>query len=404
MILRLTWRNLWRNPRRTLITAASVVFAVVLAVFMQSLQQGTFDRLVRNVVGFHSGYAQVHARGYWDEPVIDNAFPEDDSLSAAILAVPGVRGLVPRLECYALASAGEITRGCRVTGISPSAEDAMTRLASRVVRGRYLRDGSASVLLAAGLARRLGIDVGDTLVLLGQGYHGGIAAGRYPVAGIVSFRAPQLDASMVYLTLEEARVLLGSDGLLTSLAIDIEDPGRLGAMMASLSPVVDERYELMSWQEMMPEIDQHIRSDAIGFYVWTGVLYLIIAFGIFSTLLMMTAERKQEFGMLVAIGMRRGRVAKMLMAESLLISLTGVFAGMALSLPLVLFAERHPIRFVGEGARAFEQWGFEPVMPTITDPAIFLRQSAIVLAIAVVTGLYPAWKAMRIDPVSDMRR
>lgn len=108
--------------------------------------------------------------------------------------------------------------------------------------------------------------------------------------------------------------------------------------------------------------------------------------------------------MLVAIGMRRGRVAGMLMAESLLISLTGVLAGMALSLPLVLFAERHPIRFAGEGARAFEQWGFEPVMPTITDPAIFLRQSAIVLAIAVVTGLYPAWKAMRIDPVSDMRR
>lgn len=404
MILWLTWRNLWRNPRRTVITAASVVFAVVLAVFMQSLQQGTFDRLVRNVVGFHSGYAQVHARGYWDEPVIDNAFPANDSLSAAIRAVAGVRGLVPRIECYALALAGALTRGCRVTGISPAAEDAMTRLASRVVRCSYLRDGSPSVLLAAGPAMRLGIDVGDTLVLLGQGYHGGIAAGRYPVAGIAAFRAPQLDAAMVYLTLEGARTFLGADGLLTSLAVDIGDPARLGSIMAALAPVVDDRYELMTWQEMMPEIDQHIRSDAIGFYIWTGVLYLIIAFGIFSTLLMMTAERRQEFGMLVAIGMRRGRVAAMLVAESLLISLTGVLAGMALSVPLVLYVERHPIRFGGEGARAFEQWGFEPLMPTSADPAIFLRQSAIVLAIAVVTGSYPAWKAMRIDPVTDMRR
>jgi ABC-type lipoprotein release transport system permease subunit len=315
-----------------------------------------------------------------------------------------VRGLVPRIECYALASAGALTRGCRVTGISPAAEDAMTRLASRVVRGSYLRDGSPSVLLAAGLAKRLGIDVGDTMVLLGQGYHGGIAAGRYPVAGIAAFRAPQLDAAMVYLTLEEARTFLGADGFLTSLAVDIGDPARLGSIMAALAPVVDDRYELMTWQEMMPEIDQHIRSDAIGFYIWTGVLYLIIAFGIFSTLLMMTAERRQEFGMLVAIGMRRGRVAAMLVAESLLISLTGVLAGMALSVPLVLYVERHPIRFGGEGARAFEQWGFETLMPTSADPAIFLRQSAIVLAIAVVTGSYPAWKAMRIDPVTDMRR
>lgn len=404
MILRLTWRNLWRNPRRTLITTASVVFAVVLAVFMQSLQKGTFGRLVRNVVGFHSGYAQVHARGYWDEPVIDNAFRENDSLSTAILAVPGVRGVVPRLECYALASTGALTRGCRVTGISPTEEDAMTRLASRVVRGTYLRHDSPSVLLAAGLARRLGLDVGDTLVLLGQGYHGSIAAGRYPVAGIASFRAPQLDASMAYLTIGEARRFLDAEGLLTSIAIDMEDPDRMYVVMAGLRPVVDSRYELMSWQEMMPEIDQHMRSDAIGFYVWTGILYLIIAFGIFSTLLMMTAERRQEFGMLVAIGMRRGRVAAMLLAESLLISVTGVLAGLVLSLPLVLYFERRPIRFGGEGARAFEQWGFEPVMPTVPDPAIFLRQSLIVLALAALVGLYPAWKAMRIDPVNDMRR
>jgi ABC-type lipoprotein release transport system permease subunit len=160
----------------------------------------------------------------------------------------------------------------------------------------------------------------------------------------------------------------------------------------------------MSWQEMMPEIDQHMRSDAIGFYVWTGILYLIIAFGIFSTLLMMTAERRREFGMLVAIGMRRGRVAAMLLAESLLISFTGVLAGMAVALPLVLYFERHPIRFGGESARAFEQWGFEPLMPTTPDPAIFLRQSAIVLALALLIGLYPAWKATRIDPVADMRQ
>lgn len=246
MIATMAWRNLWRNPRRTLITMASVVFAVVLAVFMQSLQVGTFDRLVRNVVGFHTGYAQVHARGYWEEPVIDNAFAESDQLSGAIRQTAGVRGIVPRIECYALASVGQVTRGCRVTGVSPVDEDRMTQLAARIVRGRYLRSGDESVLLAAGLAQRLGLDVGDTLVLLGQGYHGGIAAGRYPVAGIASFRAPALDASMVYLSLTEAQYWLGAPAMLTSLAIDMDDPGRLEQVLSDLSAVIDPRYELMS--------------------------------------------------------------------------------------------------------------------------------------------------------------
>lgn len=401
---RLVWRNLWRNRRRTLITMGSVTFAVMLAVVMQSLQKGTFGNLIRNVVRFHSGYIQVHARGYWDERVIENSFEEDDSLLTRIRQSASVRGVVPRLESYALASSGEKTRGCMVTGIRPATEDSLTGLSGRVSQGVFLRDSSHGVLVAEGLAERIGISRGDTLVLLGQGFQGSTAAGRYTVEGLLLFNSPALNESMVYMTLPVAQSFLSAEGRVTTLALDIEDPDRLEAVVREVSERTGNDHEVMGWKEMMPEVENHIRSDAVSLYIWMGILYLIIGFGIFSTLLMMVAERRYEMGMLVAIGMGRRSLAAMLFMETVLITLTGISAGILLSVPVVWYMREHPIRIGGEGGRAFAKWGFEPILPTMLDPQVFLLQSGIVTCIALLIGMYPAWKAMRTDPVRAMKK
>jgi putative ABC transport system permease protein len=404
MIARLVWRNLWRNRRRTLITTASVTFAVLLAVVMQSLQKGTFGNLIQNVVRFHSGYVQVHAKGYWDERVIENSFEAEASILQAIRRSESVRTVVPRLETYALASSGEKTRGCLVNGIRPATEDSLTRLSGRVHKGRYLEDGSNGVLIAEGLAERLGIGLGDTLVLLGQGYQGATAAGKFPVEAVLRFNAPNLNESMVYMSLQVAQAFLAAEGRVTTLALDVTDPDRLEEVAGVVSEKVGKGYEVMSWQEMMPEVENHIRSDAVSLYIWMGILYLIIAFGIFSTLLMMVAERRYELGMLVAIGMKKRRLAAMLFMETVLITLTGIFTGILLALPVVWYMREHPLRIGGEGGRAFAKWGFEPILPTMMDPKTFLLHSGIVMGLALFIGMYPAWKAMRTDPVRAMKK
>jgi ABC-type lipoprotein release transport system permease subunit len=404
MIARLVWRNLWRNRRRTLITMASVTFAVLLAVVMQSLQKGTFGNLIRNVVRFHSGYIQVHAKGYWDERVIENSFGLEASLLTGIRRNAHVRTVVPRLETYALASTGEKTKGCMVNGISPSTEDSLTRLSGRVYKGRYLENGSHGVLVAEGLAGRLGIGLNDTLVLLGQGFQGSTAAGRYKVEALLRFNSPTLNESMVYMTLPDAQSFLSAEGRVTTLALDVTDPDRLEEVAMELSESTGPHYEVMSWKEMMPEVENHIRSDAVSLFIWMGILYLIIAFGIFSTLLMMVAERRYELGMLVAIGMRRRRLAGMLFMETILITLSGVLVGVVLAVPVVWYMREHPLRIGGEGGRAFAKWGFEPILPTMLDPKTFVLQSGIVMCIALLIGTYPAWKAMRTDPVRAMKK
>jgi ABC-type lipoprotein release transport system permease subunit len=160
----------------------------------------------------------------------------------------------------------------------------------------------------------------------------------------------------------------------------------------------------MTWEDKMPEIVQHIKTDTAGLYIMMSVLYLLISFGIFSTLLMMFAERQREFGMLVALGMRKQKIAGMLMVESALLTFLGCLTGLALSLPATWYLTAHPIRFSGEFAKVYEQFGFEAIFPATMKAQIFLNQTMIVMAIGLALSMYPLIRIFRLDPVAAMRR
>jgi ABC-type lipoprotein release transport system permease subunit len=403
MIEKLTWRNLWRNRRRTFITMASVMFAVMLAVVMKSLQDGVFSNLVKNVVGFYSGYIQVHKKGYQDEQVLENSFALSVSLVQKIKHT-SVYEVVPRLESFALASTGNTTKGCIVVGTDALKEDRLTGLKSKLTQGRYFNNDEAVALVAEGLAKRLGLSINDTLVLLGQGYQGTVAAGKYPVKGILKFGQPKLNDGIVYLPLTAAQNFLSAENIVTSLVLAIDEPSHLNAIQNDLSAKTGSDYEVLTWKQMMPDIENHIHADEAGFYIWMGILYLIIAFGVFGTVLMMTAERRYEFGMLIAIGMKKIKLGSMLIAETVLISICGTAMGMLFSVPIVLYLQKNPIRFTGQMAKAYEQFGFEAIFPARFDPAIFLSQATIVLVLALIIGIYPLWHVMQVNPVAAMRK
>jgi putative ABC transport system permease protein len=403
MIKKLTWRNLWRNRRRTVITMASVTFAVVLAIVMKSLQRGVYDNLVKNVVSFYSGYIQVHKKGYQDEQILDNSFSINDSLIKKI-EQPSVKAIAPRIESFALASTGNLTKGCMVVGIEPAKEDQLTALKSKLIQGSYLNNNDEGALITEGLAKRLSLSVNDTIILLAQGYHGTIAAGKYPVKGILKFGQPDLNDGLVYLPLPAAQYFFNAEDIVTSLAISIDDPSHLDIIQQELASKVGNDYEVMTWQQLMPEIENEFRADSAGLYVWTGILYLIIGFGIFGTVLMMTAERKYEFGMLIAIGMKKIRLGRILITETILISICGTICGMLISIPIVLYLKKNPIRFTGDMAKAYEQFGFEPIFPSAVNFNIFLSQAIVVMIIALIIGIYPLWHVNRLNPVEAMRK
>lgn len=166
---------------------SSVLFAVLIAVSMRSMQLGFYARSIDNVVSFYTGYLQVHAPGYQDKQSLEESFTHPDSVAALVQTVHGVTFSAPRLESFALLSAGQVTDGAQVIGIDPAKENQLTGLKKKLTQGRYLKADDQGILLGAGLAQHLQLSVGDTVVVLGSGYHGISAAGRYTIVGLVTF-------------------------------------------------------------------------------------------------------------------------------------------------------------------------------------------------------------------------
>ncbi|OQP66563.1 transporter [Niastella vici] len=403
-IIKLAWKNLWRNRSRTLITVAAIFFAVILSTIAESLKQGVFENLVKNVVSFYTGYIQVHKSGYQDEQILDNSFEQNPTIEATIYRKSNISTVTPRLEAFGLASSEDLTKGCLITGISPEKENKITALKSRLVSGHYLDNDDRSVLLAEGLAERLKLGTGDTVILIGQGYHGATAAGKYPVKGILKFGSPQLNDKVLYMSLPATQEFFSAEGMVTSYILSIRTEKELNASAEAVKKAIGKNYEVMTWEELLPDIKQHIAADSNNMKVVQGVLYLLICFGIFSTMLMMMLERKFELGMLVAIGMKKSRLILLFIAESVLTVLTGCLTGILASVPLIFYLNKHPIRIGGDTAKAYERFGFEAIFPTSTDSSIFVYQALVVLLIGLGLSLYPIAKVMQLKPVTAMKK
>ncbi len=402
-LLKIAWRNLWRNKRRSLITIASIVFAIFFALVMRSMQEGSYGNMIKNVVKSYSGYLQIHQKEYWSKKSIDNSFAFNDSLLAAIDSDPQIKGYIPRLEGFALASAGKRTKGVLIVGTDPAKEDEMTEISKKIIKGNYLTPNDSGILLAEKLADYLQLDVGDTVVFLGQGYHGVSAADQFRVTGIVRFPSPKLNNSMVYMPLNLAQSFYSADGQLTSCVIEVSKDDMANVQKTLTNKFSASDLSVMNWREMQPELVQQIESDRSGGVIMLAVLYMIIGFGILGTVIMMVAERRHELGILIAIGMHKRKVIITLFYETFFLGLTGIIAGSILASPVIWYMVKNPIRLTGSAAEAMVKFGIEPIMPSIFDWHIFVNQSIIIFTMSIIAFLYPVFVIARMKVINALR-
>ena len=399
----LAWRNLWRNKKRTLIAAASVFFAVILALLMRSMQKGSYNFMIKSAVSMYTGYVQVHGKNYWDKKSLEQSMVVADSIQNKIHSIPEVSDVVPRLESYALVSHKNFTKVAQINGIDPTKENGMTKIADKISAGKYLNANSNGAMIAEGLAELLNVSVGDSIVIYGQGYHGMTAAAQVPVTGIVKFTLPELNKSMLYLSLNYARWLFSAPGRLTSLSIMLKDPSDQDAVFNKVKTMFNKQYEVMTWDELLPELVQSIESDNSGGIIMLGILYIVIGFGIFGTIMMMTAERSHEFGILISVGMKKWKLIMVTTIETLFISLIGVMAGALASIPVLIYFYHNPIHLTGAAAEAYLAFGFDPIMPFAIYPGMFLAQIWTVLAIALFSAFYPFSFIRKLKTVEALR-
>jgi len=400
---RLAWRNIWRNKRRTLITTASVFFGVVLSAFMSSMQEGSYAQYITTVVNSYSGYLQIHKKGYWDDKVINNSFVFDKNIDTKLKSVKEITIFTPRFETFCLASSEDVTKGVMVIGIDPENEDKIINISGKLTQGHYLRNGDNGILLASGLAKFLNLKINDTLVLIGQGYHGSSAAGKYPVRGIIKQPSPELDRIVVYMDIKNCQELFSATDLLTSTVIMVHDNDDVAPAKKELVRILGNDIEVMDWEEMNQLLMNQIKSDRESGIITKGVLYMIVAFGILGTVIMMMAERKKEFGVTLAIGMRKYKLIFIVMLETLFIGMIGVTTGIIASIPLMYYFLLNPIPLTGQAGEMMLQMGFEPAMFFSMEPSIFFNQALTIFIFTLIIGTYPILNIRKLKIINALR-
>jgi ABC-type lipoprotein release transport system permease subunit len=363
---------------------------------MSSMQEGSYAQYIRTVVNFYSGYIQIHDSAYWQEKVINNSLEYTADVKKLINRTPGITAFTPRLENYALASSNEITKGVMVIGILAVTENSITNLSKRISKGSYLANGDSGVVLGSELARYLKIKVGDTIVLLSQGYHGVSAAGKYPVRGLIKQPSPELDRTVVYMDIGMSQELFSAQNRLTSVVLMVKSEDDLLPVKQHLESVLGKRFDVMDWREMNSLLMKQIESDRASSAITKGILYMIIAFGIFGTIMMMTVERRKEFGVLIAVGMQKRLLVRVLLLETIMIGLVGSLTGILVSIPVNWYFTLHPIPFTGQAAETMMQMGFDPVMEFSMAPSVFYNQALTILAITLIIGCYPVMAVYRL--------
>ncbi len=465
---KMAWRNLWRNRRRTIITVASVFFAVFFALLMRSLQLGSYDYMFRNMIESYSGYIQVQHNDFWEDRIVDNAIAFPEETKQILLSDANVEETIPRFESFALASTGSRTKGVMVMGIDPEKEKLLSDVEKKLVKYRltdeaiasmiqenipqnvkknldlfkgytyssdetlqqelgikeddtasvmpvmrkysrvfngYIENGKPGALVGDRLATYLGLTRGDSIVLIGQGYHGVTAAGIYRVEGIVRLPTPEIDGRIVYLPVDICQDLYSAQDMLTSVILQLKnnDDDAVDGTISDLEQKLDEPYRLLGWKEMNETIVNQMDADNKSGMIMIGILYLVIAFGVFGTVLMMTAERRREFGVLVSIGMQKTRLAAVMIYEMLFMGLLGILAGVAVAVPSIIYGYYHPIHFSSNMARMWEDYGFEPILAFKWIDSYFLWQSVVVGLIVLIAVIYPVRKIFKLNEVNALK-
>ena len=302
------------------------------------MQKGTYAYMTANSVRFSTGYIQIHARGYWDDKTINNSFEDSDTLWRIIGNDKNITLANPLLETFTLVSSGQHTKGVAIEGIDPMKEDAMSKLAGKVVQGTYFHPGAdTGILIGEGLAQFLQARLGDSIVVLGQGYHGATAAGQYKVQGIFHYPIEELNNSIAYFALPTAQRLFSSPHRITSVSIMIADEGDLDATAGRLRAALGNGYEALEWADMNKALVQLTKSKETQALIIQAILYIVVAFGMFGTILMMTMERRKEFAVMMSLGMRKTRLIGLLVMETLFLGCLGACVGMFIAIAPILY-------------------------------------------------------------------
>lgn len=399
LIARMAWRNLWRNRRRTWLTAGGIAFATLLVCFGMSMQVGVYASMIANATGMLEGHIQVTHPEYPDDTKLEQTLQGATELVRRLETVADVL-VFPRAEAFALMSADERSFGGLVVGVDFKRELGHTAIFKQVTQGR-LPQADDEILLGETMARNLGVGVGGEVVALGSAKQGGVAAMAQRVVGIYASGQAELDRTLMFVTLPTLQNAFALGDEIHKIVINVPDPQKLQKELDAVTRHAGEEGYVRSWRRVMPELEQAIQVDWLGARLIYGAILILVSFSVINTFVMVVFERTREFGMLRAIGVKPGFIVRQVLMEAFFMWLVGVAVGLGISIALVGWLAVAGIPVAGMEAVAFNFFISDRIYPAFA--AVSLLSAPVVLLLGTqVAGLIATLRIRRIKPVEAL--
>ncbi len=401
LILKMAWRNIGRNRRRTVVTVGAMAFGLYAMVIWFGMLQGLLNDMEETVVEVELGDLQIHAPTYLDDPSLYTDIDDVDALLSR-LETAGFRASA-RLVGAGLAAAHDSAAGASLRGLDVQANARVSVISTRLAAGAWLDDGDpAGVVVGRRLARALDLAVGDELVVLSQTADGGIANDLYAVRGVLDSVSEGVDRSAVFLTAAAFRELFVMPTGAHEIVLRKPDELELAAALEiaqGLAPDLDTR----SWRSLVPTLATYLDSARQMMGIISAIIYIVVAILILNAMLMAVFERIREFGVLKALGVEPRQVLSLVFAESALQTGLALALGLALSVPTLWYLVEFGIDTGALGGVSVIGATFATVWQAAVSPFTFVTPSLTLIVLVLLAVIYPALKAARISPVEAMR-
>ena len=408
LLLSMAWRNIWRSPWRSGVVVGAMALGVWAGIFMMGLAQGVNDTRTANALDDYIGHAQITDSSFIDNQEVQAIIADPHAWTAALDAHPEVESWSERLLITAVMQSGAASAPVQVLAVDPEREAQVFKAPRRMHEGAF---DSTGITLGLKLAEQLGAGLGDRVVLTFQDLRGEIHSSLYQVSGIYDGISNLVEGIQVYVPLAElAPELLGtSDSLSQPMVahqihfrvrnLDSLDQtvGELTAAVANPGSSV-----LRTWRAISPDLRYADEVLAQSLLLFMAVILFAMAFGILNTMLMAILERTRELGMLMAIGMTRRKVFRLVVLETLLLSFAGLPLGLLLGHLTIAVTSRTGISLTGV-EKGMAELGLQSTIYPVPVPEYFLPVALLVAVLGLLSSLYPARKALKLNPIESMR-
>ncbi|MBN2572443.1 MAG: ABC transporter permease [Ignavibacteriales bacterium] len=402
MLIKIAWRNIWRNKRRTIIVLVSIVIGIAATIFMDGLSNGSLIQMLNNQINLNTSHIQIHKAGFLDDKIVQNYISNYKGAEKIIKKEKQIKGYSKRVISFGLISSATNSSGIFLNGIFPDDEKKVTIIHQCIIKGENLSGKLGEIIIGNELAKKLNVDVGDKIVTMVNSFQGDINSNAFRIVGIFQTPNSNFDNSTVFTNLKEAQEILEIGDNIHEIAILLDDSKNTNEIKQKIRANLSNDSEVLTFEELIPLLLMQIDMYKQFSWVISSFVAIALIFGIINIMLMAVYERVKEFGILISIGMSSKKIFSMLITESLSVgiigTLVGVIAGLLILLPFSIYGI--DLSIFAEG---LQSWGIGTKIypiPTLENTIFLLF---IIPFVCILGAIYPAIKVIKLQPVNALK-